>query len=220
MQYEFTLTGHQPILFHADDVMASDMLNAWRKDSKNKGMSTPGDDRTPAWTWQLYLYTDPESGNIAIPAENVMPCLRKAATAIPKTKGKGTFKQESQSGLLITTEFCEFKNHGKAISMATIAALRNQSFTEQFEAVKKLGFELKVKRAKVGSAKHVRVRAMFRRWEVKGKLDVSSQIVTLDVLQEMFEIAGKQVGLLDWRPGSPQSPGPYGMFNASVKAIK
>lgn len=218
MQHNFVLTGSQPILFHADDVIASDLLNEWRKDPKNKGLSVPGDDRSPSWTWQVYLYHDGEK--LAIPQENIMACLRKAATSIPKAKGKGTYKNESQSGILVTTEYCDFTSKGKPVSIAAVAALKDLSFVEQFEAVKKLGFELKVKRATVGSSKHVRVRAMFRQWEIKGSVLVNDPVITTEVLKQMFEIAGQKVGLLDWRPGSPKSPGPYGMFKAEVKAVK
>lgn len=218
MQYDFVLAGKTPILFHADDVIASDILSEWRKNPKNKGLSVPGDDRSPAWTWQLYLYSDGE--NVAIPQENIMACLRKAGTQIPKSKGKGTFKQESQSGIILASEFCDFSSAGKPVSMASITALRDMEFKEQFEGVKKLGFELKVKRAAVGSSKHVRVRAMFRQWRINGSLEVTEPTITKDVLGQMFEVAGLRVGLLDWRPGSPKSPGPYGMFKAEVKAVK
>jgi hypothetical protein len=157
---------------------------------------------------------------LAIPQENIMACLRKAGTQIPKSKGKGTFKQESQSGILMASEYCQFTNHGKPISIAAIAALRDMDFKEQFDAVDKLGFELKVKRAAVGASKHVRVRAMFRKWKITGSLQVNDPTITKDVLGQMFEVAGQRVGLLDWRPGSPKSPGPYGMFNAEVKVCK
>src|SRR3954447_9876381 len=96
VEYQFTLTGQTPILFHADDVMATDELKAWQKDPKNKGISVAGDDRSPPWTWQYYLYTD--RTNISDPAENVMACLRKSAARIPLPKGKGTFKELSQCG--------------------------------------------------------------------------------------------------------------------------
>jgi hypothetical protein len=217
-QFEFTLTAKTPILFHADDVMASDLLDGWRKDPRNKGLSVPGDDRSPPWTWQVYLYHDGK--NLAIPQENLMACLLKAGTQIPKPKGKGTFKGESQSGIVLGDEFLKFTNEGKAVPIGAIVGIKDQTFIEQFAAAKKLGFELKVKRARVGAAKHVRVRAMFRHWGLTGRLDVIEPTITKDVLAQMFEISGLRVGLGDWRPGAPQKPGPYGMFEASVKAIK
>ncbi len=81
-----------------------------------------------------------------------------------------------------------------------------------------MGFELLVKRARVGTKKHVRVRAMFRDWRITGTLRVSEPMITDEVLRQMFEIAGDRVGLLDWRPASPESPGQYGRFTAEIKA--
>jgi hypothetical protein len=33
----------------------------------------------------------------------------------------------------------------------------------------------------------------------------------------MFAIAGQYAGILDWRPSSPKSPGPYGKYSARLK---
>lgn len=218
MEYEFRLTGRMPILFHADDVEAADQLMKWRKSAENKSVSVPGDDRSPPWTWQTYLYHD--GTHVAVPQENVMACLGKAGAQIP-SKGKSTFKAASQSGLVILDEYCEFRAAGgKQIAMADIAALSGLTFSEQAAAVQKLGFKLLVKRATVGSAKHVRVRAKFDAgWTVSGVIEVLDPLITRDVLAEMFEIGGKKVGLLDWRPGSPKKPGPYGTFRSEVKAL-
>lgn len=216
MEYEFKLTGRMPILFHADDVEAADTLSVWRKSADNKAISVAGDDRSPAWTWQTYLYHDGE--HLAIPQENIMACLGKAGAQIP-AKGKATFKSASQSGLMIPDEFCEFRSGGRQIPMAPIAALSGLSFAEQAAAVKKMGFELKVKRATVGSSKHVRVRAMFRSWVVSGVIEVLDPIITASVLAEMFDIGGRKVGILDWRPSSPKKPGPYGTFKSEVKSL-
>ena len=55
---EFNLKGLTPLLMHADDVEASDLLKDWRKSPGNKNQSVAGDDRSPAWTWQTYWYLD------------------------------------------------------------------------------------------------------------------------------------------------------------------
>jgi hypothetical protein len=215
MEYDFVLTGRSPILFHADDVLATDELEAWRKHPDNK-KSAKGDDRAPAWTWQLYLYHDGTS--IVIPSANIMACLRKAGASMSLPKGKGSFKALSQSSLIIAEANCKFLSAGKAVPVAPIHKMAQQPFKEQFEAVKKLGFTLNVKRARVGSSKHVRVRAMFTAWSVQGRIEVLSADITAEVLAMMFEQGGRYVGLLDWRPGSPESPGQYGVFRAQVKS--
>lgn len=211
MRVNFELTGTMPMLMHADDVGASEVLSEWRKDPANKNMSTPGDDRSPAWTWYTYCYSDGE--HVAIPSQNLMVCLRKAATDIILKKQK-TFKELSQSGLLIDTEFLDFFANGKKIPIAELHALRDKPYSEQCKAVEKLGFRLWAKRAVIGKAKHVRVRPRFDRWSITGSLEVLAKEISFDVLTQMFDIAGR-VGLGDWRPGG-KTPGPFGMFTAKL----
>lgn len=219
VEYEFKLTGRMPLLMHADDVLAADELTKWRKSAENKAISVAGDDRSPAWTWTRYLYSDGE--HVTMPQENLMAALGKAGAAIPAAKGKGSFKAASQSGLYPSSEFFEFRtNDGRQVSMADIGSISGLTFSEQMAAVKKLGFDLLVKRATVGSSKHVRVRARFGGgWTVAGVIEVTDPIITAAVLEEMFSIAGKKVGLCDWRPGSPKKPGPFGTFRSEVKPL-
>lgn len=215
--YEFTLTGTMPLLMHRDDVEAADELMSWRKDPRNKSLSVPGDDRSPPWSWQTYVYHDGES--LALPQQNIMTALRFAGAKVA-SKGKATFKSMSQSGLLIASDFCPFHCGGKLMAIETIAALRGLSFAEQKKAVRGLGFDLLVNRAKVGTSKHVRVRPKFPAWSVHGRVQVIEPAITTDVLRQLFALAGRYAGLCDWRPSSKESPGPYGTFTAEVEPIK
>jgi len=211
-EFNFELTGIMPLLMHADDIEASDMLQEWRKDPANKNLSVAGDDRSPAWTWQTYCYSDGK--HLAMPSENIMVALRQAGSQLILKKQK-TFKEISQSGLLITTEHCEFRANGKQVPVESIRALRAKTFRDQAEGVQKLGFRLFAKRARVGQAKHVRVRARFDSWSVSGRIQVLVPEITEDILTRLFDLAGR-VGLCDWRPGC-KTPGPFGMFTASVR---
>lgn len=210
----FTLTGRTPLLMHASDVELEDMLASWRKDPANKNLSKPGDDRSPAWSWQTGVYRDAD-GFITMPTDNVMACLRKAGSQIT-LKRQTTFKSISQSGLLIAEESLDFRCHGKKISFTEIAGWRDEPFATHKANVKKLGFDLLVKRATIGTSKHVRVRAMFSQWAVGGTIQIISPEITMENLQQLFELAGS-VGLGDWRPGG-KTPGRFGMFEAEVKA--
>lgn len=211
--YRFELIGRSPLLMHQDDVMASDELEAWRKDSANKNVSKAGDDRSPPWTWQKYLYHDTQ--HLVIPSENIMACLRKAGSDV-KLGGKKTAKAISQSCILMDDPHAEFLVKGKPIPIKSIVDMANRPFKEQFDAAPKLGFKLLVKRASVNGSKHVRVRAMFESWSVRGSFDATDPALTQDVLKSLFDTAGRYVGLCDWRPGSPKSPGPYGIFRAEL----
>lgn len=214
MVVDFELNGFMPLLMHSDDIEASDALLRWRKAPENKNVSTPGDDRTPAWSWQSYLYSDGE--NIAMPVHNIMVCLRQAGTQLILKKNK-TYKEITQSGLFISSEFCDFFAEGKQVSMGDIYKLKDMTFEDQANAVRDYGFRLYLKRARVGQAKHVRVRPRFENWSVKGQIQImATKEITFDVLEQIFDIAGR-VGLCDWRPGC-KTPGPYGMFKAKLKA--
>jgi hypothetical protein len=211
MKIAFELTGTMPLLMHADLVEEADKLEAWRKAPENKNVSKPGDDRSPPWTWQSYLYTDGE--HVVMPQDNLMVCLRMAATQLILKKQK-TFKEISQSGMLMDSEYLTFRNAGKQIAVADLLAIRELPFQSQADAARDLGFRLWIKRARVGQAKHIRVRPRFESWSVSGSVVVTAQEITVEVLQKMFQLAGR-VGLCDWRPGC-KTPGPFGMFTAVI----
>ena len=168
MIVNFVLTGSTPLLMHADDVEAADELKLWRDDKANKEASVAGDDRSPPWTWQTYLYTDGE--HVSMPSENLMASLRAAAAKIPVPKGAGsrageTFKKMSQFGLIIATDHCRFVDGERQFAVADIHKLKNKSFSAQKEGVRSLGFDLSIKRAAVTTKKHVRVPAQVRSLE-------------------------------------------------------
>jgi hypothetical protein len=218
MKVEFELVGKTAMLMHADDVDAADALEAWRKNPVNKNMSKPGDDRTPPWTWQAYLYTDGEF--VAMPADCIMVCLRNAGARIPM-KGKKTYKEVTQSGMVVTQEFCDLLVNDEKIPIEKMSwqhsadGILNGSYKEHCKLAEKHGFRLFAKRARIGQAKHIRVRPRFDRWKIRGTLSVFAPELGFDVLKQIFEIAG-QVGLCDWRPGC-KTPGSYGMFEATLK---
>ena len=214
-RYQFTLTGFMPLLMHADNIEGSDELQEWRKQPANKGVTVAGDDRSPAWTWQTYCYHDGE--HIVMPSESVMVALRQAGAQMILKKQK-TFKEITQSGLLISTESCEFRSNGRQIRWADVVAMRDRTFAQQAAECKRLGFDLFMKRARVGTAKHVRVRPKFSQWSVSGEIMVLKPEITGEILQQLFELAGK-AGLGDWRPAG-KTPGPYGQADAVVSEVK
>lgn len=217
MRLHFTLRGETPLLMHQDDVDASDRLQEWRRDPANKGVSVSGDDRSPAWTWQTYCYTDGK--RLTIPSANLMVALRQAGAQLILKKQK-TFKEISQSGMFCADEFLEFRCGPKLeqVAAADIAAISEMTFTQQADAVRKLGFRLFAKRAKIGTSKHIRVRPRFDQWAVSGDIETIAPELTLEVVRQLFNLAGR-VGLCDWRPGC-KTPGPFGMFSATVEQVK
>lgn len=219
MRYEFVLTGKTALLMHFDDVEWADVVDAWRlnPDNSKKAGEKSGDDRRPSWAWTGYCYHDGK--HLAIPGANLSSCFKKAGARVPLGRQK-TFKELAVSGILIEQEFLTFTNHGKQVPVAPILALRDVAdFRLHAEAATKQGYKLFVKRAAVGQSKHVRVRPRFEEWALRGTLETIAHEINGDVLDSIFAQAGR-VGLGDWRPGSPKSPGPFGMFDAKVKPLK
>jgi len=215
---EFVLTGVTPLLMHADDVDANDILTGWRKDPKNKSQSTPGDDRSPPWTWQTYWYLDDE-GCMTIPSDNMLSCLCYAGGKIPLKKQE-TLKRLVASGIQMPSDFLEFRTNGEKVNVESFVNNRDEEFTAQLKRAKEMGFDLDKRRVTVGTAKHVRIRPKFKNWTLSGELILSSSEFTEDRLKQLFEIAGTAGGLGDWRPSAPKKPGRYGMFEAKVRILK
>lgn len=213
MRVNFELTGLTSLLMHADDVAQADELKAWRSAPENKGSSVAGDDRSPAWTWQTYLYHD--GTNVCVPTENIMVALRQAGAQVILKKQK-TFKEITQSGIVPESEFADLTigELAESLPIADVLAVRDETFEKQAEFAVSRGFRLFVKRATVARAKHVRVRARFDNWKLRGALLVTSDLITMERLKQLFDLAGN-VGIGDWRPGC-KTPGPYGRFTAKI----
>lgn len=212
------LTGKMPLLMHADNIDWADKIEAWKKDPKNKALSKPGDDRTPAWTWIGCLnHDDPQTGVVTIPSEYLMSCIMAGAAAVPTGKGQKTFKAQSQSGILTDSPHWPLLVNGGVIPMSAITPLLSvDTFTDHVDAIQKLGFSLFVKRAKVNNTKHVRVRPRFDNWSVAGDLIITDRQITDGVLENILDFCGRLKGLGDWRPSSPKSPGQFGTFEARI----
>jgi hypothetical protein len=216
--YEVSITGKMPLLMHADNINWADEMEQWKNDPANKRGSKAGDDRSPAFRWIGSLYHDGTS--VALPSDNLMRAFMEGGAMVPVPGGRSgkTFKAQTQSGMLVDGAYWPLLvgDARRAISARDVLALRTEkSFDAHRERVEKLGFSLYVKRAKIGTSKHVRVRPIFEKWASVGIVRVWDEQITLDVLQQVVTYAGLYKGLGDWRPGG-KTPGPYGMFTAKV----
>ena len=209
--FDFELTGRTPLLMRADDVVADDELAAWRKSPENRSHSKPGDDRTPPEAWMGCVYKD--CRNVVMPAANVMVAIRGGATSVVMT-GRKTYREASQSDLLIQEPYLEFLSSGRQIAVGEIDALRGRRFGEMLHDVQRLGFALDVRRARIGMSRHVRVRPRFDEWLVRGRIGIVGNRIDEDTLRQFFNLAGRG-GLGDWRPSS-KTPGPFGQFTATL----
>lgn len=218
--YIVNCTGLTPLLMHSDDVEWSDSIKAWRDDPANKRFKVAGDDRSPAWTWIGYLWHD--GTVVGIPAEAIGKGVMKAGARVPVPGGKNgrTFKEQTQSGMAIVSPLAPLVVRGKQIKIDDLRPYTTEmKFSEHVDAAKALGFGLSIKRAPVGQSKHVRVRPRFDDWAFSVAVEVWDEQITDDILTSIFSIAGG-LGVGDWRPSAPKSPGPYGRYAVEVKRQK
>ena len=219
-QYRVTLTGLTPLLMHNDNLAFTEKVVEWRKAPENKEFSVSGDDRTPPWTWIGYLYHDGK--NIGINSDNIMTMLREGGAKVLTGKGKETYKKHTQSGIMLDQQQWDVFVNGQPVPIGPIKPLiGNRDFIQHIDAAEKLGFELLVKRAKIGRAKHIRVRPMFREWTATGSLTVIDREIsgiTKEILELVLNQSGAVCGLCDWRPSSPSS-GTFGKFSPVVDRV-
>ena len=218
-QYAITLTGLTPLLMHNDNLAFSEKIKAWQKEPENKALSVAGDDRSPAWTWIGYLYHDNKV--LGVSSDNIMTMLREGGSKFI-ARGKETYKKQTQSGIMLDQQQFNLVVNGEFIPVDNIKHLIGDTdFNNHIESVEALNFELLVKRAKIGQAKHIRVRPMFREWALTGSLTVlDSELTGLneDTLRLILNQAGALCGLCDWRPSS-KSSGTFGKFSPEIKRI-
>lgn len=217
--YEVTLKGKTPLLMHADNIEWADSMEAWKNSPANKKGSKAGDDRSPAWRWLGSLYHDDKF--IVMPSDNLSRCFMEGGAMVPVPGGKNgkTFKSQSQSGMMTGEAVWPLMVNGKLVDAQTILDLKEENdFAAHKHVCEKHGFMLFVKRAKIGASKHIRVRPRFDNWACTGSIVVWDDQITEDVLRDILEYAGRYKGLGDWRPGG-KTPGPHGMFEATVKAL-
>lgn len=214
--YSVTLTAKTPLLMHYDNIDWADFMDEWKSNPENKAASKAGDDRTPSWRWLGCVYHD---GNLlGIPSANIMRSLMEGGVMVPVPGAKHgkTFKSQTQSGMMSVEPIWTIFVDGKPIKWSEIEKLKElPKFTDHKTAAREMGFELLVKRAKIGMSKHIRVRPQFTNWTAKGSLAVWDEQLDDRALSQILEYAGQYKGLCDWRPGG-KTPGPYGTYEAKI----
>ena len=216
-QWRATLTALSPFLSHFDNIEIED----WKsRQGTEREANVPGDDRHPADLWKQYLYQDGE--HITLPFNNLSTCLMTAGKKISLPRNR-SLKEPAVRGILLLTPHLVFKNRGEAIKMSAINAISGL-FAEQAAQVRELGFFLDVRGVtNPGTGKrNIRVRPRFDQWEIVATFSIEDEIFTIEMLQQLWDLAGRSIGLGDWRPGCSgrqKIPGPYGRFTVKLERL-
>lgn len=142
---------------------------------------------------QISLYLD-ESDAPTIPEAAIRACIETAARKMKQ----GPQVREG----LIVTEVVSF-DYDRERYGATVD-----------ELVKTAQFTVPVK---MGQVRVNRTRAKFDEWSVTFRVDIDSELVDADQLELWLDIAGRRIGLGDWRP---EKSGIYGRFETvSIEPI-
>ena len=153
-------------------------------------------------------------------SNNIMTMLREGGTQmlVPGGKSGKTFKAQTQSGIIPIGAQFPLTIDGETIPVAELVGLREcLDFDEHLTVVRDLGFDLLVKRAKVGQSKHVRVRPIFREWTLTGKVEITDEAITLDIFERILALSGTKKGLGRLAPQFTEEPGAVRNLYRSVR---
>lgn len=187
MEFTITLTGTQALLMH-NARLANPLDDAAKAVKRLTGKRTKTEDdylELARVEFAGGLYLDPDGGPY-VPADNIWRCLQDAAKKVKK----GVKVKE---GVLITTLVNPLAYSGP----------------REVDALWKSGNFHHFASAKVGMQRVNRCRPFFRDWKVDAEGIIDTNILELEELVQIADIAGQQIGLGDWRPK-------YGRFTAQV----
>ena len=193
MRYDIVLEGETALIFHN----ANAHLDKYdpRNIEKAKVVAKKGSNRTSAddayereLSCRLGLYL--ADGKVIVPVGMIRSCIEMAARK---------FRQGPQvrEGLtVLSTEFVyDTERYG----------------TTELEIGKKAQFTCAVKQ---GQVRILRTRPRFETpWSVAAKLDCDDELVDGEQLDRWLEVAGRRVGIGDWRP---EKSGMHGRFTARI----
>jgi hypothetical protein len=186
-EIKFKLTGTSPLIMHSGQT--SDPLNAFskalKKISSKRGKTEADLEEMARLEFQASLYVG-EDGKVCLPAIVMDAVLLSGAK---KFKLGNDFK----SGVMV-------------LSDAPLIFEDSKTPVEKLYEKKQYIFRVAVK---VGTAKVMRVRPIFKKWSTELSVAFDADIVDRDSVVKAVVRAGEVVGVGDWRPR-------YGRFSVEV----
>lgn len=227
-RFDITLTGTMPLLMHWDNPESELSEDRLAYAAAHRGDHAKGDDRSPAWTWFYYVSFDahPNGKNeVGIPWEYIVRILGDAGAQMKGAKANSTLKREAVASVMpiVDEHLCYPLRLGSKKRTLTYEQLKPmvgvKEFRSHVEFARKNDFNLLVKRAAVGQSRHVRVRPQFPVWQVTIPVTLlASTQLSGDSFGQLWKHA-ERLGIGDWRPSAPKSPGIYGTFKAEIQEV-
>ena len=199
MFYEINLKGTRPLIMHngssgLDKRSAANIEKADITKKKGSNRTEADDDRLRQLECQTSLWLNDE-GQPTVPAAAIRRCIENAARKLKQ----GAQVREGMAIHRIVSFDYDTKALGK-----TIEELGDKA---QFTV------PVVVQRQRIE-----RTRSKFDTWSVTVIIEADKELVDQTQLDAWLDIAGRRVGLGDWRP---EKSGDYGRFEvASMKTLK
>lgn len=149
------------------------------------------------------LYHDERLGPY-YPTDNLHSCLKAAGAKIVK-KGRTTFKN------IVATALLPGDTDINPLSYA--APARGQQAPRERDGLWASSFYRDIRPARVGSSTVMRTRPKFTNWAFEVPFELDTELLDIPDLERILNVAGKIVGLGDWRPAKG---GRRGRFDATV----
>ena len=189
MQAIVKIQGTEPLIQHSAagldtrTEIAQEIKNITGKRGNNRTESD--ESRLEELETLQALWREPGTGAITVPPEAVRSCLEKAARKLKQGA-------DVREGLLV--EKTTFDYDRKLLGETAEEVARNAQFR----------VPVVVQRNRV-----LRTRPKFDTWSLTFTLDCDDQLIDQLKLENWLDIAGRRIGLGDWRP---EKGGRYGRF--------
>ena len=198
MLYEVKIQGIRPIIQNngaagLDTRSPANIEKAEITRKRGSNRTVTDDERLRELQCQISLYLD-EGGAPTIPEAAIRSCIETAARKLKQGP-------QVREGMMVS-EVVSF-DYDRERYGATVELLgKSTQFTVP---------------VKVGQARVERTRAKFDEWSLTFRVDTDPEQVDQEQLTSWLDIAGRRIGLGDWRP---EKSGTYGRFNmVSIKPI-
>ena len=197
MQYEVKIRGLGGIIFHngsagLDTRSAANLEKTALTRKKGSNRTEADDARIRELECQISLYLD-ESGAPTLPTSAIRACIETGARKLKQGP-------QVREGLIVTS--VEEFDYDKSLGTTAEEIGKSAQFT----------VGVVVQRNRI-----LRTRALFNPWGCTFRLECDEELVDREQLDSWLDIAGRRIGLCDWRP---EKSGNYGRFETvSIETI-